>query len=308
VVQGTSWIALAISLILVFGLIFSVWIISLKIVVLQTYLGKPKLTFLKSTLAGNGFAFAFDFNESKEPAKFNRFKIRLFNPGGSPSHLEVSAEMKGFTSSFAQDLEMGPGLVRLLGADGFDSGRILVEVVADKDGIIHQYDMSATKFKKKVLAADLTAQEYTDFSNGDFSGKSVPFLFFLKSPLAIVDILFSGENPNPMPVRSFIADAVPGSGAQLAIQTNPSFAHLFGGGGGSADAAAPAAEQFAVAKVWIEDGCIVCNACEDIYEAVFEVTSDSCIIRENAPLDDGLRMQDAAEACPVEIIKFTIAS
>jgi len=60
--------------------------------------------------------------------------------------------------------------------------------------------------------------------------------------------------------------------------------------------------------VWIEPGCIVCNACEDIYQEVFEVTSDSCIIRPNAPLDDGLRIQDAAEACPVEVIKFTKAS
>ncbi|MGE0207338.1 MAG: ferredoxin [Candidatus Babeliales bacterium] len=58
----------------------------------------------------------------------------------------------------------------------------------------------------------------------------------------------------------------------------------------------------------MEPGCIVCNACEDIYKEVFEVKADTCIIRPNAPLDDGLRIQEAAEACPVEVIKFTKAS
>jgi ferredoxin len=59
--------------------------------------------------------------------------------------------------------------------------------------------------------------------------------------------------------------------------------------------------------VWIEPGCIVCNACEDIYADVFEVKPDGCIIRASAPLDFGLRIQEAAEGCPVEVIKFTKA-
>ncbi|MCB9091049.1 MAG: ferredoxin [Halobacteriovoraceae bacterium] len=79
-----------------------------------------------------------------------------------------------------------------------------------------------------------------------------------------------------------------------------------GGGGGAAGAAAGGApaENFAVSKVWIAPGCIVCNACEDIYPEVFDVQADTCIIRPNAPLDNGLKIQEAAEACPVEVIKF----
>ena len=83
------------------------------------------------------------------------------------------------------------------------------------------------------------------------------------------------------------------------------FAGAAAGGGG---AAAPAVENFSIAKVWIEPGCIVCDACEGIFPEVFEVTDSTCLIRPGAPLNDGLRVQEAAEACPVEVIKFTKAS
>ena len=95
------------------------------------------------------------------------------------------------------------------------------------------------------------------------------------------------------------------------IPTNPAFAAHFAGassGAGAAAADAAPVENFAVAKVWIEPGCIVCDACEDIYPEVFEVTDDSCIIRPGAPLDNGLLVEEAADACPVEVIKFTKAS
>ncbi|ATH09516.1 hypothetical protein BIY24_08700 [Halobacteriovorax marinus] len=57
----------------------------------------------------------------------------------------------------------------------------------------------------------------------------------------------------------------------------------------------------------MEPGCIVCDACEAIYPEVFEVTDDTCIIRPGAPLDNGVLVEEAAEACPVEVIKFTKA-
>ena len=81
----------------------------------------------------------------------------------------------------------------------------------------------------------------------------------------------------------------------------------------------------AVMKVWIEEGCIVCNACETASPEVFLVTEDTCVIRaevredgqENENLEDqsGLKdeigeeledaIEEAAEGCPVEVIKFT---
>ena len=78
----------------------------------------------------------------------------------------------------------------------------------------------------------------------------------------------------------------------------------------------------AVKTVWIEDGCILCGACESECPDVFLVT-DSCIIK-GAVREDGLEDENqqarsplkvalrvaleagvaaAASACPVEVIK-----
>lgn len=67
-----------------------------------------------------------------------------------------------------------------------------------------------------------------------------------------------------------------------------------------------------VTKVWIEPGCIVCDACETTAPDVFEVTEDSCIIRPAALSVDFTRPRtqniiDAAEECPVDVIKFEVA-
>lgn len=64
-----------------------------------------------------------------------------------------------------------------------------------------------------------------------------------------------------------------------------------------------------VTKVWIEPGCIVCDACENTAPTVFEVTEDSCIIRPAALESSFLKpitqeVIDAAEECPVDVIKF----
>ena len=80
----------------------------------------------------------------------------------------------------------------------------------------------------------------------------------------------------------------------------------------------------AITKVWIEDGCIVCNACETTCPEVFHVTEDTCHIRAEVR-DDGTKdtnlanktgltggtgdeletqIEEAAEGCPVEVIKF----
>lgn len=63
--------------------------------------------------------------------------------------------------------------------------------------------------------------------------------------------------------------------------------------------------DFAVTKVWIEPGCIVCDACEAEAPLVFHVLADTCIVRENAPLDDPAAIKAAADGCPVDVIKYT---
>ncbi|MCH1527499.1 MAG: flavodoxin domain-containing protein [Candidatus Poseidoniaceae archaeon] len=78
-----------------------------------------------------------------------------------------------------------------------------------------------------------------------------------------------------------------------------------------------------VAKVWIEEDCITCDACEDILPEVFEVSDDTSKIkaevREDGAFDRNIGfssiksefrieyselIEEAADACPVEIIKF----
>ena len=82
-----------------------------------------------------------------------------------------------------------------------------------------------------------------------------------------------------------------------------------------------------VAKVWIEDDCITCDACEDIAPEVFEVTDETSKILAavrtdgtfdrntgKAPLAGDFGTQygelilEASEACPVEIIKYELVT
>jgi NADH-quinone oxidoreductase subunit C len=80
----------------------------------------------------------------------------------------------------------------------------------------------------------------------------------------------------------------------------------------------------AITKVWIEDGCIVCNACEAECADVFHVTAETCVIRgesrqdgaedENRVSKNPLKVEvgtsleasikAAAAGCPVSVIKF----
>ena len=82
-----------------------------------------------------------------------------------------------------------------------------------------------------------------------------------------------------------------------------------------------------IAKVWIEEDCITCDACQDILPEVFTVTDEtsfiSAEIREDGNFDQNTGrsaikkefraeysdiIEEAADACPVEIIKFEYES
>ncbi len=81
----------------------------------------------------------------------------------------------------------------------------------------------------------------------------------------------------------------------------------------------------AITTVWIEAGCILCNACDAECPEVFRVVGDSCLI-QGAVRQDGVEDENrtarsplkvklqvsleagikaAASACPVEVILFT---
>lgn len=67
----------------------------------------------------------------------------------------------------------------------------------------------------------------------------------------------------------------------------------------------------AIRKVWIVEGCISCNLCQDLVPEVFEVPPGSTsqvkkghekLLKGEAALDE--RIQEAVDSCPVEVIKI----
>ncbi len=60
----------------------------------------------------------------------------------------------------------------------------------------------------------------------------------------------------------------------------------------------------AVSKVWIEEGCTGCGLCGDICPEVFTV-DDIAVVNGNADFsgNEGA-VKEAAESCPVEVIKY----
>jgi ferredoxin len=61
----------------------------------------------------------------------------------------------------------------------------------------------------------------------------------------------------------------------------------------------------AIKKVWIEEGCTACGLCEDICPEVFKVEDVATVI-EGVNYDDyEEQIKEAAESCPVEVIKYS---
>ncbi len=77
----------------------------------------------------------------------------------------------------------------------------------------------------------------------------------------------------------------------------------------------------AIVSVYIEEGCITCDACEETLPEVFHVTDDTCYIKADVRLDGGYDrnegksalkgeilsqfeddLLDAADGCPVDVI------
>ncbi|MFA7082458.1 MAG: ferredoxin [Bacteroidales bacterium] len=61
----------------------------------------------------------------------------------------------------------------------------------------------------------------------------------------------------------------------------------------------------AVKKVWIEDDCIACGMCESVCPEVFKIEDLAIVIEgvDYAKYTDGII--EAADSCPVEVIKYS---
>lgn len=61
----------------------------------------------------------------------------------------------------------------------------------------------------------------------------------------------------------------------------------------------------AVTKVWIEEGCTACGVCEDICPEVFKVEDEAIVIEGVNYSDYTDEIKEAADSCPVEVIKYS---
>lgn len=266
-----------------FGLVVTLGGLSLLSGALHFLFARPRIVFLKPKNKDTGFAFGFKWDSAREPARFDKVKLRLFNPFGSPTQVDVSQEFPGKSSSFGVEVDFGTGMRSFWDAKGFNNALVQIEISSLSDGMTQFFEMKGQQFKIKVLGAQGGVEEFNE-----------KYKIVKDKPL-----YHTVE-------RSFISGPLPATNKALKIATNPVFAGDFAAAG-AGDAAKTADAGFAVSKVWIEPGCIVCDACEGIFPEVFEVQDETCVIRADAPLTNGLLIQEAAEACPVEVIKFTKA-
>jgi ferredoxin len=59
----------------------------------------------------------------------------------------------------------------------------------------------------------------------------------------------------------------------------------------------------AIKKVWIEEGCTACGLCEEISPDVFVVEDEATVIEGVNYSDFEEEIKEAADSCPVEVIK-----
>ncbi len=61
----------------------------------------------------------------------------------------------------------------------------------------------------------------------------------------------------------------------------------------------------AIKKVWIEEDCTACGLCEDICPEVFKLEDIATVIEGVNLSDYEDKIKEAAESCPVEVIKYS---
>lgn len=59
-----------------------------------------------------------------------------------------------------------------------------------------------------------------------------------------------------------------------------------------------------ISKVWVTDDCIACGTCEGICPEVFTVTDKSEVNKDVDFNQYASLIEEAAESCPVEAIKY----
>jgi ferredoxin len=61
----------------------------------------------------------------------------------------------------------------------------------------------------------------------------------------------------------------------------------------------------ALSRVWIEDGCILCNLCVEVAPEVFVHEDEHCGVRPDAELDEhDEAIRSVVIDCPVSVIRY----
>jgi ferredoxin len=240
--------------------------------------GGLKVSFIKTAEHPLALLVAWD-NESFE-IKISRIRIEMTElvPGGrSVAHSFTFEDSSAKRKTFALAFKLSDEDMRALTDNGLDGqaravnmSTITVEVET-VDGETQRFKIG----KKKILA-------------------SIAQPTILDKDIEVV----ADKLPDAWGVQTRV---FPWRKVEEAVEDTPKAA-------GGHKAAAPVARgpvDFAVTKVWIEPGCIVCDACEAEAPLVFHVLADTCIVREGAPLDDAAAIKAAADGCPVDVIKYT---
>jgi ferredoxin len=272
-----TFISMSIALVLSIVFISGVIILNFALGGFEFLFGNPKMTFLKTSYDTTGFAFGYSWNSEKEPANFDTVRVRLFNPFGEKKQVEVISKLTPAKRTFARDIDFGQGFSTLINAIQEKKSKVTVELLATKSGLVRHFTFDSSNFKKQLENANSSVDSFEKENE-----------------------LLELKTYNKIPKRTFVRSVETTNKAKLKIASNPEFANDFT----SASTDGAEVENFSVSKVWIEDGCIICDACSDIIPEVFEVLESGCIVVDSAPLDNGLAITEAAEACPVEIIKF----
>jgi len=246
--------------------------------ILNTVWGGLSLKFIKT--AENPINLVVSWDEESFEVKVTRVKLEFAElvPGGrSLSHSFTFEDSSAKKRTFAIPLKFNEKDMAMLTDSGLagnpravfrSSATVEVETL---DGETRRFKISKSKIVKSLQAVQVLDKKI------DLIDDMVPDTWSVQTRV--------------FPWKKVVEEVAEDKGHKKAAVGGP--------------AAPRAPVDFTVTKVWIEPGCIVCDACEAEAPAVFWVQADTCIVRENAPLDDPAAIKAAAEGCPVDVIKYT---
>ncbi len=263
------WIAFNITL-LTLGLIFFLYfLLQLR----QKILLKEKMIFLKPSSPQGAFALALAFTEE---AFFHALKISILSHKDKDLYYTFPVK----DESFCLEIPFQEEEIKFIDFLKKNPTEIILFQFESTGPHFFKFEYNAKKLLQNMMKAKITCEEYEE------------------------KYLLSDTPSYNRPIQKFINEVPVEKRSYLVLESHPKLKNLFQNQQNTITQNTPQIENFKVQKVWIEPGCIVCNACENIIPEVFDVKPPTCVIKDNAPLENGIKIEEAAEACPVNVIKF----